>query len=304
MTFLRDRAHGVVRCLVLLFVFALLCQPLAALTKLYDALDACKDPAAFKALVLQMNKHSAAVLSPTATPKDYIFDESHEPGHRGQTWPFDYLIENGRFEHALMLLKAYKDVDPKTDYKFDGTFTNPVGLAYRAGRLDIVKQMVALDKRLLDMCNETGSYFGAVPVAYAVSTNDLDTVKYFFSQGADPKTMYVFDRRADIEYESNLFNLSKTKEMDELLTASGTPEAYLYDQPWQTFCVDNRVRVRSAASTESEVLALIDKGQKLSVLGYRFRFETIGEKTDTWFLIDWKGRKAWVFGTFVDKGSW
>lgn len=213
---------------------------------------------------------------------------------------FQALVESNRDEAVLMLARAFKEGAPDLDYSYNNVFKNPIAIAYRAHKLDLVRKLAELDPRLVNLEDTSLESAGPVPFAPCVEADDLDTLKFFISKGADLKTNEVLHIKGDYMFVNNLLTISPSARMTEFLKKQGLPTVYYYPNAHDTSCLDDKVRMRKEPSTEAAILAVLGKGEALRALGYTFAVSTIGGESSRWILVERKGVKGWVFGPFVN----
>jgi hypothetical protein len=213
---------------------------------------------------------------------------------------FQALLDEKRYDAVLMLAKAFKETAPDLDYGYDNVFKNPIALAYKAKRLDLVKKLAAFDPKLVNLEDTSLESAGPVPFAPCVENDDLATLQFLISKGADLKSGEAVHVRGDAPFASNLLTISPSARMTEFLVKQGLPTVYYYDPAHDTTCLDDKVRMRKEASTDAPILAVLAKGEPLKALGYTYAQATIGGDTDRWIFVERKGVKGWVFGTFVN----
>lgn len=229
--------------------------------------------------------------------KSSFLDKPHNLG----AWePFAGLVQAGRDEGVLQLAKVLRDTMPDAKYSLvDGGFENPVNLAYKAGRFDLVKRLISLDKGLLELPDAGMESFGLVPLAEAVTRDDLPWTKAFLDAGASLDTEYVEYQKGGGGYPKNLFTVSKSKAMDDLLASRKLKTAFVLESPADGSCNDDNVRMRSEPGTQGAVLAKLMKGDKFSVLASTYKRDTIGDYPGCWVKVSFKGQVGWVFQQFV-----
>jgi hypothetical protein len=229
--------------------------------------------------------------------KASFLDKPHNIG----TWePFADLIQAGRDEGVFQLAKVLRDTMPEAKYGLvDGDFRNPIGLAYLAGRLSLVRRLISLDRGLLELPDAGMESYGLVPLAEAVARDDLAWTKSFLDAGADIDTSYVEYQKGGGGYPKNLFTISKSKAMDDFLAGRKLKTVYLLESPADGSCNDDNVRMRSEPGTQGAVLAKLMKGDKFSVLASTYKRDTIGDYPGCWVKVSFKGQVGWVFEQFV-----
>jgi len=213
---------------------------------------------------------------------------------------FQALLDANRDDALLMLARAFKEVAPDLDYCYNNVFKNPIALAYRAHRLDLVKTLANLDPRLVNLEDTSLESAGPVPFALCVESDDLETLQFLMSKGADLKTNEVIHMKGEFIFLSNLLTISPSARMTEFLKKQGLPTAYYFPNAHDTGCLDDKVRMRKEPSTDAAILAVLGKGEPLKALGYTYMQATIGGTSSRWILVERKAVKGWVFGAFVN----
>ena len=213
---------------------------------------------------------------------------------------FAGLVREGRDEGAYQLAKALHDTTPELKYQVvEGDFANPITLAYEAGRLDLVKRLIALDKALLDYPDIVGESFVRVPLAAAVAKGDAEWAQAFLDAGASLDTKYVRPAMDEVGYPDNLYTISPGKAMDDFLASRKLTSLFVLDEPAPGSCNDDDVRLRSAPGAQGEVIGKLMKGDKFSVIASTCKKDTIGGFKGSWVEVSYKGQKGWVFQQFV-----
>jgi hypothetical protein len=214
--------------------------------------------------------------------------------------PFSDLVKAGRDEGAFQLAKAMRDTISDGSYAVNSeAFTNPVNLAYKAGRFDLVKRLIGMDSRLAGMHDDYDESQGLTPLATAVANDDIKWAQAFLDAGADLNTEYVEGKKGGGGYPANLFTISKSKAMDDFLAGKKLKTLFVLESPAEGSCNDDNVRMRSEPGTQGAVLAKLMKGEKISVLAVTFKRDTVGDCTSCWVKVSCKGQIGWVFQEFV-----
>jgi hypothetical protein len=215
--------------------------------------------------------------------------------------PFRGLVEAGRDEGVYQLAKAMRDAIPDGSYRVSpGAFVNPVNLAYEAGRFDLVKRLIGLDKALAGMCDEGDEGTGLTPLATAVAHDDIKWAQAFLDAGASLGTGNVESVKGGETYPVNLFTISKSKAMDDFLAGKDLSTVFVLASPVDGSCNDDNVRLRSGPSAQGAVLAKLMKGDKFSVLATTYKRDTIDDYPGHWVKISHKGQIGWIFQEFVE----
>jgi hypothetical protein len=214
--------------------------------------------------------------------------------------PFDGLVRAGRDEGVYQLAKALHDTMPELKYLVvESDFRNPVILAYEAGRFDLVKRLISLDKGLLGYPETTMNSYGRVPLAAAVARGDIAWAQAFIDAGASLDTQYVRASMDEVGYPDNLYTISPSKAMDDFLAGKQVKPLYVLEDPASGNCNDDNVRLRSSPSTQGAVIAKLMRGDRFEVLASTYKRETIGDFNGCWVEVSYKGQKGWIFQQFV-----
>lgn len=73
----------------------------------------------------------------------------------------------------------------------------------------------------------------------------------------------------------------------------------LYSESGFFYISDTNVRLRSEPNTDSEIITLLQYGDKLEILEHNSDFVKIGIYTGQWYRINHQGKSGWVLSCFV-----
>lgn len=218
---------------------------------------------------------------------------------------FDVLLKANRNNEVLWLAKAYHEYWPEGDFACpvkSGSVElveNPVNLAYRLGRDEVVRGLLEIEPALVNLRGRVHVYFLLPPLAEAVKKADTAWVREFLVRGAKVDVVV-----APEGLPMNLLSISPTPEIDQILLDHHVETVGTWDEPFPSRCLDNHVRLRKDPSTTSAVLAQINKDEPLQILGYTFKVFTIGTQSGRWMHVNYQGTVGWVFQAFVALPDW
>ncbi len=257
-----------------------------ALVLIFTAVLAAQQPASS---LLPSRDSYQDFLSLVKTLKERKQNPNYINADDGDVNLFQALIDAKRDDAVLMLAKAFKEAAPDLDYSYKNVFKSPVAMAYKAKRPELVRKLVDLDPRLVNLQDSGLESGGPVPFAGCVEADDLETLRYFIAKGADLKSGEAVHVKGEVLFVSNLITISPSARMTDFLKKQGLPTVYYLSTARSTACLDDKVRMRKDPSTDAPILAVLAKGEPLSALGYSYAQATIGGTTS-----------RWIFGAFVD----
>ena len=175
---------------------------------------------------------------------------------------FSELLAAGRVEGVYLLAKAFHEAAPRKLY----------------------------------WTIESGPFQFRNPISLAYKA------KNFLDAGANLRTYfveYLKDENPQF-YTSNLLSVSRSPRMDQFLVSRGLPTICEANSPGDATCNDSNVRFRSSPSTDGKVIASLNKGDKVEVLGYTYKTYTIGQYSGRWVKARFKDQVGWVLQAFLE----
>ena len=95
--------------------------------------------------------------------------------------------------------------------------------------------------------------------------------------------------------------LSSCSKKQEVQTIPLPPTPVIaVDQNWAVVN-SQRLRLRESPTTSSPALITLWKGYVVQVVKRSQNEETIGDMTDHWYYINYKGLRGWVYGFYLTK---
>lgn len=218
--------------------------------------------------------------------------------------PFDDLAAAKRWKAMVLLTKALvqRSEDPEERYGFHGILVNPVNIALREGQGDTVKALIDVDRHLASLHDHGLQSDGLEPIALAVKLNDKTWVQYFLDHGAPINTGFVVPTKGSSLGNCNLLTISPTPDMDAFLMAKKIETLWRPDPAIKIVGTvnDQNVRLRSDASSKSQIITVLNKGDSLTITGLTYKTETIADVTSFWAEVQFHGQRGWVFFHYID----
>jgi hypothetical protein len=215
--------------------------------------------------------------------------------------PFLDLVKAGRDDGVLLLAQVMRDKHPDEEYQVvKGTFRNPISAAYLEGRFDLVRRLIAFDRRMVRMHETFDDGDSREPLAEAVDKDDIKWAQTFIDEGADVNTTFVNEARNIGAIPENLLSVSRSKAMDDFLIGKGIKTVYTFTEPMDGSCNDDNVRLRSDPGVQGKVIGKLMKGDTLAVLATTYKMDVIDSNGGRWYKVGYKGRIGWVFSQFVE----
>jgi hypothetical protein len=216
---------------------------------------------------------------------------------RYEYFPIDKYYDENRNEEIGLWIQGFINADQNW---FQGVnFLNPIDYAMRKNDIELFNKMILICQNYINTPDHTGMGGSGSIIWEAVGLDNEIFVTELFAHGLllNNDELYIDEKD---HYLSNILTVAKSKKIQKILVKNGVNE--ISSEKWDSYCLDDNVRIRKANSIDSEIITRVAKGTKFQVLGYTFIKYVLPDTTiGRWVKIEINGKIAWIWSRYVYK---